>query len=305
MTNSHRQGYATDCHLNDKTNNFMHDLEPMQAELKKVLDRADMQRHFTKWTLILVTGFIPALIVFGFLMAHRLKANIEDIVLAVLFITTGIAGVVIGAWQIVRYRRSATAETLKQTITQAFAEVPCPGDDRIAKCSRPECDECAGIRWGLKGRTPSFMSPYILEYHHASLPLLFPEAFHYFVPMYMRYAVKHPDSDVAAYTRYNLGESNYDEHNLKRFCLFNAQQREAVIAFLEFLKAQKIEGDDQDQRAYEDKISDTIWIWKDLRRFPLLASMSDDQIRELYQKQRKTVQSTATSGSAPARHPRC
>ena len=145
---------------------------------------------------------------------------------------------------------SPVAETLKQTITQAFADVPCPGNDRIAKCSRPECDECAGIRWGLQGRTPSLIPPYVLEYHSGALPLLFPEAFHYFVPMYMCYAVEHPDSEVAFFTRQNLGESNYDEFDLKRFCLFTIQQQEAVVAFLEFLKAHEIEGDEQDQRAY-------------------------------------------------------
>jgi len=189
---------------------------------------------------------------------------------------------------------SPTAETLKQTITQAFADVPCPGRDRIAKCSRPECDECAGIRWGLHGRTPDLMEPYVLEYFHDALPLLFPEAFHYFLPMYMCHAVEHPDSEVADYTRYGLGEANYDEFDLKRFCLFTTQQREAVIAFLEFLKAQKVEGDDEDQRANEEKLNGVIWIWKDLRRFPSLAGMSDDQIRELYQEQRKTVQLTTS-----------
>src|ERR1035441_5091698 len=184
----------------------------------------------------------------------------------------------------------ATAETLKQTIAQAFADVPYPGDDRIAKCSRTECDECAGIRWGLRGLTPSLISPYVLEYHHSALALLFPEAFHYFVPMYMCYSVEHPQSEVAFFTRQNLGEANYDESDLKRFCLFTTHQREAVIAFLEFLKTQEIEGDDQDQHAYEAQLNDAIWIWKDLRRFPSLVGMSDEQIRELYQEQRKAVQ---------------
>jgi hypothetical protein len=195
---------------------------------------------------------------------------------------------------------SSAAETLRQTIEQAFADVPYPGDDRIATCSRPECDECAGIRWGLKALTPDLISPYVLEYHHSALALLLPEAFHYFVPMYMCYSVEHPHSEVAFFTRQNLGELDYEEFDLKRFCLFTAQQREAVIAFLEFLKTQEIEGDDQDQREYEDKLNDAIWIWKDLRRLPSLIGMSEEQIRELYQKQRETVQQTKSTPVPPS-----
>ena len=158
----------------------------------------------------------------------------------------------------------ATAETLKQTIAQAFADVPYPGDNRIAKCSKPQCDECAGIRWGLRGLNHGLILPYVVEYHATALPLLFPEAFHYFIPAYMCYAVDHPDSVVAFYTRQGLGENGVDEINLKHFRLFTRPQREAAVALLEFLKVQKIEGDDQDRRDYEDKIDAVIKIWKEL-----------------------------------------
>jgi hypothetical protein len=156
------------------------------------------------------------------------------------------------------------AETLKQTIAKAFADVPYPGDDRIAQCSKQPCDECAGIRWGLKGRTSSLLLPYVLQYHASALPLLFPEAFHYFISAYMYYSIDHPNSEVAFFTRQGLGEDGLDEFYLKRFCLFTMQQREAVIALLEFLKGQEIEGDDQDKREYEEKIGAAIGIWKGL-----------------------------------------
>jgi hypothetical protein len=159
---------------------------------------------------------------------------------------------------------AATAENLKQTIAEAFADVPAPADDRIAKCSRPECDECAGIRWGFKQLTHDLVRPYELEYHHGALPLLFPEAFHYFISDYMCYSVEHPISQVAEFTRYSLAPTDYDDFWRERFLAFSAPHKQAVIAFLEFLRAQEIEGDDEDHWKYKDSIDDGIKIWKSI-----------------------------------------
>jgi hypothetical protein len=159
---------------------------------------------------------------------------------------------------------TAAVETLKQKIAQAFADAPQPSEDRIAKCSKPECDECAGIRWGFKRLTHDLIRPYELEYHHSALPLLFPEAFHYFISDYMCYSIEHPDSLVASFTRQSLGEAGVDEFYMERFRLFTARQREPVIAFFEFLRSQEIEGDDQDNREYQEKIDADIKIWKEL-----------------------------------------
>lgn len=54
----------------------MNDNEPILAELRKISAWADMQRKTTKWSLIFVAAFIPALIVFGVL---RVKTTLEDI----------------------------------------------------------------------------------------------------------------------------------------------------------------------------------------------------------------------------------
>jgi tetratricopeptide (TPR) repeat protein len=56
----------------------MNDNEPILAELRKIAAWADMQRKMTKWSLIVVAIFIPAMIVFAALMEHRVTKRIED-----------------------------------------------------------------------------------------------------------------------------------------------------------------------------------------------------------------------------------
>jgi len=57
----------------------MNDNEPILAELRKISAWADMQRKMTKWSLIFIAVFIPALIVFAVLMERRVKTSLEDI----------------------------------------------------------------------------------------------------------------------------------------------------------------------------------------------------------------------------------
>ena len=151
--------------------------------------------------------------------------------------------------------------SVQESIRSAFKEVPYPGDDHIAL---HECAECRQIRDDFRGKSAQTLTDSVLERRYDSLPLLSPSAFHYFVSAYMAYSLKHPDSTVAFFTRQGLGEEGFDDFYLERFRLFTSQQRDAVIAFLEFLKPLEIEGDDQDRREYQDKIDAAIKIWKEL-----------------------------------------
>ena len=56
----------------------MNDNEPILSELRKISAWADMQRKATKWSLIVVVIFIPAMALFGVVMEHRLKTTLED-----------------------------------------------------------------------------------------------------------------------------------------------------------------------------------------------------------------------------------
>jgi tetratricopeptide (TPR) repeat protein len=55
----------------------MNDNESILAELRKIAAWADMSRRTTKWSLIFVAVFIPAMIVFAVVMEHREKARRE------------------------------------------------------------------------------------------------------------------------------------------------------------------------------------------------------------------------------------
>ncbi len=154
---------------------------------------------------------------------------------------------------------TVTAEALKGQIAEAFAEIPYPGDDRIAL---HQCDECERIRHDLCGQAPSTLSEEILD--RIALPLLSPEAFRYFISAYMCYTAEHYESSIAFFTRQSLGEAGADEFYLERFRLFTERQREVVISLLEFLRSQEIEGDDEDNREYREKIDADIKIWKEL-----------------------------------------
>ena len=146
-------------------------------------------------------------------------------------------------------------------IASAFKEVPYPGDDHIAL---HECPECRQIRHDFCGKSPQVLADCVLERRFDSLPLLSPAAFHYFVSAYMFYALSHPDSVVAYFTFWGLGVKGFDPIDLERFRLFSRQQKEAVVAFLEFFKSHEIEDDDQDIHEYQRNLDTAIKRWKEL-----------------------------------------
>ena len=53
--------------------------ESILNELRKISAWADRQRRMTKWSLILTAVFIPAIIVFGFLMERRVRTKLESV----------------------------------------------------------------------------------------------------------------------------------------------------------------------------------------------------------------------------------
>jgi hypothetical protein len=151
--------------------------------------------------------------------------------------------------------------SIQESIESAFKEVPYPGDDCIAL---HECAECGQMRDDFRGKSALTLENAVLERRCDSLPLLSPSAFHYFIAAYMAYSLSHPDSITAFFTRQGLGEGGLDDFYLERFRLFTSQQRDAVVAFPEFLKSREVEGDDQDRREYQDKIDAAKKIWKEL-----------------------------------------
>ena len=153
--------------------------------------------------------------------------------------------------------------SLEESIQSAFADVQHPGKDRITKCTWAGCPECAEISQTFGSKSAVSVEDAVLA-EHTALPLFTPEAFHYFIPAYMLYSIRHPNSDVTFFTRQTLGEARVDAFYVNRWRLFTARQREAVISFLQFLRSHEIEGDDQTKREYEERIDAVIKVWKEM-----------------------------------------
>ena len=57
----------------------VNDDESILAELRRIAAWADMQRKMTRWSLIFIAIFIPALIIFGVLMERRVSTKLESV----------------------------------------------------------------------------------------------------------------------------------------------------------------------------------------------------------------------------------
>jgi tetratricopeptide (TPR) repeat protein len=57
----------------------VNDNESILAELRKIAAWADTQRKITRWSMIFVAVFIPAIIVLGVVMERRLNTTAEEI----------------------------------------------------------------------------------------------------------------------------------------------------------------------------------------------------------------------------------
>lgn len=69
------------------------------------------------------------------------------------------------------------------------------------------------------------------------LPLLTPEALHFFLPAFLLYALDNWQSEVWHFTVYSLAPGKEKEDDLawwqRRFSLFTPEQKEVLFAFLD------------------------------------------------------------------------
>jgi hypothetical protein len=128
--------------------------------------------------------------------------------------------------------------SLSELIQEAFAEVPYPGDDRIADHDCPECEE---VREYFRGKRWCDLQFPELRDRSESLPLLTPEAFRYFLPGYMLATLANWDeADMIPYGIIAIGGHPGDTPERKEAArkilnLFTPVQRQAVAAYLEEL----------------------------------------------------------------------
>jgi hypothetical protein len=126
------------------------------------------------------------------------------------------------------------AMTTRELIESAFAEVPYPGDDNIA--DHQDCLECDDVRAFFRGK--SWRDLKLPELRGLPLPLLTPEAFHYFLPGYMLACLDDWKlADTIPYGVIAIGGYRDDALKLKKEAQekrkkFTPLQREAIAAWL-------------------------------------------------------------------------
>jgi uncharacterized protein DUF6714 len=144
------------------------------------------------------------------------------------------------------------ADTLRALIADAWADVPMPAPAAVSYDASGRHLECnmvaeffAGRRWTditlgqLQNQYPGDPS--------ACLSFMSPEAFRYYLPVYMAIAIdRHESSDLAAEAAVAALTPSEDaslaQYQATRWAGFNRNQREAIVAFLAHVVA--AHGDD-------------------------------------------------------------
>ncbi|XZG69536.1 hypothetical protein ACTSKR_12870 [Chitinibacteraceae bacterium HSL-7] len=106
-----------------------------------------------------------------------------------------------------------------------------------------ECEECAAMRRALAGHTWHELPSAFAQAYADSLPLLSPDAFHAFLPVWLRAAIESPDSEAAAMVAIHLGDA-------PSMSGFSRAQAEVIIQAMAYVAANNLWGEnDQDNIA--------------------------------------------------------
>ena len=123
------------------------------------------------------------------------------------------------------------AELIAQ-IRAAFGAVARPSSDNIVD---HECDECVELRDGLLGFPSSELPDTWFDSNWDQLPLLSDQATQYYLPAYLCFALRQPDSLAAEFVLYALDSEPQDG--------YTKAQRQAICDFLAFQRRRLPAGD--------------------------------------------------------------
>jgi hypothetical protein len=131
-------------------------------------------------------------------------------------------------------------ESLEAEIRSAFAGATLPTEDQIAP---HQCHECAELRSAFTSVRWDAMPDALVEAHAVALPLLSPEAFAYFLPGYLLYALRHLtcQSAPSEMTIYALGPKAKDNRasedwERERVKPLTEEQARVIDRFLELVE---------------------------------------------------------------------
>jgi hypothetical protein len=132
----------------------------------------------------------------------------------------------------------AERNQLIQEIERIFEHVSYPGDNHITTPyhSGIRCSECAEIAERFKGQDWHSLSPEFLDRHYDNIFLMTAAAFHYYLPAYLRAALRLPDSQVQQATLSALCTSKKPKQKLyfeERINTLTGAQLAVVKKFVE------------------------------------------------------------------------
>ena len=98
------------------------------------------------------------------------------------------------------------------------------------------CEECVAIRSYLSTRSWTEVSDEFTEKYSGSLPLLSPEAYHMYLPAWLRAAARSPDGETARMLLYNLPDE-------PAVALFTKDQAAAVLSVARHVASSNLWGE--------------------------------------------------------------
>jgi len=139
--------------------------------------------------------------------------------------------------------RQVTKEALCERIASAFDGVSTPKPPLI----NHECEECLELQASFLGKSWKEITPALLNEHYSNLSLFSAEAFHAFIPAYLKYSVENFESFdedfVCEFTGYALlpdklvnqdaGHKNWWIYKLSKF---TNEQFQVLIDYLDLVR---------------------------------------------------------------------
>jgi hypothetical protein len=129
--------------------------------------------------------------------------------------------------------------SVQESIESAFADVPYPGDDRIA--DHKDCPECDDVREHFRGATWHGHTVSELQQYQSVLTLFTPAALQYFLPAYMLVSLgAWSEADMIPFYILQMclpsrpdADAALRQHHEERFSVFTRAQRAAIAAYLQ------------------------------------------------------------------------
>lgn len=121
-----------------------------------------------------------------------------------------------------------------ENLYKTFADAPRPERSEIAP---HECDECDEVSERLSAHAARDVPDDDMHWLGDTLPLLGPTAFRYYLPRFIEFCIKNPDSSLDALINYNLTRSPEDVGERNRFAGFTKAEGRLILKFVELRAA--------------------------------------------------------------------